>query len=160
MHECVRAQLFSCIDTFSNSRTVVCQAPLSMGFSRQEYWGGLLFPTPEDLPWPRDQTHVSRVSYVEGRVFATESLGKTVMKIELMLNILTTHQKAYWHLIMQRSHRLIICSFSGARSCVWCPGTLASCPELAWKGIPCLWDLAGPASNQKYYCLATGKIAK
>ena len=29
-----------------------CQAPLSMGFSRQEYWGGLPFPSPEDLPNP------------------------------------------------------------------------------------------------------------
>ena len=28
------------------------QAPLSMGFSRQEYWGGLPFPSPEDLPDP------------------------------------------------------------------------------------------------------------
>ena len=31
---------------------VVCQAPLSMGFPRQEYWSGLLFPSPEDLPHP------------------------------------------------------------------------------------------------------------
>ena len=30
--------------------TVACQAPLSMGFSRQEYWSGLLFPSPGDLP--------------------------------------------------------------------------------------------------------------
>ena len=30
--------------------TVACQAPLSMGFSRQEYWNGLPFPSPEDLP--------------------------------------------------------------------------------------------------------------
>ena len=28
------------------------QAPLSMGFSRQEYWSGLLFPCPEDVPKP------------------------------------------------------------------------------------------------------------
>ena len=28
--------------------TVACQAPLSMGFSRQEYWGGLPFPSPLD----------------------------------------------------------------------------------------------------------------
>ena len=27
-------------------RTVACQAPLSMGFSSQEYWSGLLFPSP------------------------------------------------------------------------------------------------------------------
>ena len=32
--------------------TVACQAPLSMGFSRQEYWSGLLFPSPGDLPDP------------------------------------------------------------------------------------------------------------
>ena len=29
------------------------QAPLSMGFSKQEYWTGLPFPPPEDLPNPR-----------------------------------------------------------------------------------------------------------
>ena len=30
--------------------TVACKAPLSMGFSKQEYWSGLPFPSPEDLP--------------------------------------------------------------------------------------------------------------
>ena len=32
--------------------TVACQAPLSMRFSRQEYWSGLPFPSPGDLPDP------------------------------------------------------------------------------------------------------------
>ena len=32
--------------------TVACQARLSMGFSRQEYWRGLSFPSPGDLPHP------------------------------------------------------------------------------------------------------------
>ena len=32
--------------------TVAPQAPLSMGFSRKEYWSGLPFPSPEDLPDP------------------------------------------------------------------------------------------------------------
>jgi len=32
--------------------TVAHQAPLSMGFSRQEYWSGLPFPSPENLPHP------------------------------------------------------------------------------------------------------------
>ena len=31
---------------------VVCQAPLSMEFSKQEYWSGLPFPPPGDLPNP------------------------------------------------------------------------------------------------------------
>ena len=32
--------------------TVACQAPLSVQFSKQEYWSGLPFPTPGDLPHP------------------------------------------------------------------------------------------------------------
>ena len=45
----MRAQ--SC-PTFATPWTVAHQAPLSMEFSRQEYWNGLLFPTPGDLPDP------------------------------------------------------------------------------------------------------------
>ena len=33
-------------------QTVAHQAPLSMGFSRREYWSGLPFPSPGDLPKP------------------------------------------------------------------------------------------------------------
>ena len=36
--------------TLATPWTVACQAPLSMGFSRQESWSGLPFPSPEDLP--------------------------------------------------------------------------------------------------------------
>ena len=36
--------------TLATSWTVACQVPLSMGFSRQEYWIGLSFPSPGDLP--------------------------------------------------------------------------------------------------------------
>ena len=38
--------------TLETPWTVACQAPLSMGFSRQEYWSGLPFPPPGDLPNP------------------------------------------------------------------------------------------------------------
>ena len=34
-------------------RTAACQAPVSMGFPRQEYWSRLPFPSPGDLPDPR-----------------------------------------------------------------------------------------------------------
>ena len=37
---------------FASPGTVARQAPLSMGFSRQEYWSGLPFPSPGDLPDP------------------------------------------------------------------------------------------------------------
>ena len=41
---------FSCVSLFAMLWTVALQAPLSMGFSRQGYWSGLLCPPPEDLP--------------------------------------------------------------------------------------------------------------
>ena len=41
----------SCL-TLATPRTVACQAPQSMAFSRQEYWSGLPFPSPGDLPNP------------------------------------------------------------------------------------------------------------
>ena len=54
--------------------TKACQAPLSMGFPRQEYWSGLPFPPPGDVPnWPRDQTHIS---CTVDRLFTTEPPGK------------------------------------------------------------------------------------
>ena len=44
--------LFSHLQLLVTQLTVACQAPLSMGFSRQEYWSGLPCP-PGDLPDPR-----------------------------------------------------------------------------------------------------------
>ena len=41
----------SCL-TLATPWTVACQAPLSMGFSRQGYWSGLPFPLPGDLTHP------------------------------------------------------------------------------------------------------------
>ena len=43
---------FSCVQLFATPWTVALQAPLSIGFSRQEYWGGLPCPPPGDLPDP------------------------------------------------------------------------------------------------------------
>ena len=49
---CVGAQPFSCIQFFATKWTVAHQAPLFVGFSRQEYWNVLPFPTPGDLLHP------------------------------------------------------------------------------------------------------------
>ena len=46
------AQSLSRVRLFGTPWTIACQAPLSMGFSRQEYWSGLPFPSPGDLPNP------------------------------------------------------------------------------------------------------------
>ena len=42
----------SCVRLFETPWTVAHQAPLSMGFSRQEYWTGLPCPSPRDFPNP------------------------------------------------------------------------------------------------------------
>ena len=44
--------MLSCVQLFATPWLVAHQAPLSMGFSRQEYWSGLPFPSPGDLPNP------------------------------------------------------------------------------------------------------------
>ena len=50
IHICMRVlSCFSRVQLFMNPWTAACQAPLSMGFSRQEYWSGLPFPTPGNL---------------------------------------------------------------------------------------------------------------
>ena len=45
-------QSFSHVQLSVTPGAVACQAPLSMEFSRQEYWSGLPFPSPGDLPNP------------------------------------------------------------------------------------------------------------
>ena len=45
-------KLLSHVQLFVTPWIVACQAPLSMGFSRQEYWSGLPFPSPRDLRNP------------------------------------------------------------------------------------------------------------
>ena len=50
---CVRSlSRFSCVQLFVTLWTIACQAPLSMGFSRQGYWSGLPCHPPGDLPNP------------------------------------------------------------------------------------------------------------
>ena len=49
---CLKVKLLSHVQLFVTPWTVACQAPPSMGFSRQEYWSELPFPSPEDLPNP------------------------------------------------------------------------------------------------------------
>ena len=45
----VKVKLLCCVQLFATPRTVAYQAPPSMGFSRQEYWSRVPFPSPGDL---------------------------------------------------------------------------------------------------------------
>ena len=67
---------FSCVRLFVTLRTVACQMPLSMGFSRQEYWSGLSFPLPGDLPDPGIKPTSLMSPALAGGFFTTEPPGK------------------------------------------------------------------------------------
>ena len=58
------------------SDSVAHQGPLSMEFSRQEYWSGLLFPTPGDLPDPGVELLPLVSLELAGGFFTTEPPGK------------------------------------------------------------------------------------
>ena len=57
-----KVKLLSRVQLFVTPGTVAHQAPLSVGFFRQEYWSGLPLPSPRGSSWPRDQTWVSRIA--------------------------------------------------------------------------------------------------
>ena len=57
-------------------RTITCQAPLSMGFPRQEYWSGLSFPIPGDVPNPAIKPTSPASPALAGEFFTTESTEK------------------------------------------------------------------------------------
>ena len=60
-HSCMLGCACSVVSNALTPWTVACRVPLSMEFYRREYWNGLPFPSPRDLPKPRNQTHFSRV---------------------------------------------------------------------------------------------------
>ena len=70
------AQSLSRVPLFATPWTVACQAPLSMGFSRQEHWNGLPFPFPGDLPNPRIEPKSPVAPELTGRFLTTEPLRK------------------------------------------------------------------------------------
>ena len=65
--------LLSHVHFFATPWTVARQAPLSMGFSRQEYWSGLPFPPPGDLPTPGIEPVSLSSSAMAGRFFTTSA---------------------------------------------------------------------------------------
>ena len=70
---CVCTKLFRCVQLFVTLWTAACRAPLSIGFSRQEYWSELAFPSPGDLPNPGIEL-VSPMSPALAGMFFTTSV--------------------------------------------------------------------------------------
>ena len=71
-----RTQLLSCVQLFVTLRTTVRQAPLSTGFSRQEYWSRLPWPPLGDLSDPGIKSHLLWLLHWQADFFTTEPPGK------------------------------------------------------------------------------------
>ena len=68
-YACMHAKSLQSCPTLCETMDVAHQAPLSMGFSRQEYWSGLPCLPPGGSSQPRDQTPVSQVYFIGKQVF-------------------------------------------------------------------------------------------
>ena len=64
---------FSHVQLFMTLQTVACQAPLSMGFSKPEYWSGLPCPPPRDLPNPEIESESLMFPALAGEFFITSA---------------------------------------------------------------------------------------
>ena len=71
----MRACVLSHVQLFVTLWTIACQAPLYMAFPGQEYWNGLPFPPPGDLPNPGIKPMSPALA---GRFFTTEPPGKPI----------------------------------------------------------------------------------
>ena len=89
MRECVLSP-FSCVQLFVNLWTVAYQAPLSMGFSRQEYWSGLSGPPPGDRPNPGIELTSLMSSALAGGFFTTNTTWEACKSTVLQQKINST----------------------------------------------------------------------
>ena len=73
-------QSLSCVQLFRTPWTLARQAPLSMEFSRKEYWSRLPFSSPGDLPNPEVELTSLRTIALPGRFFTTTTTWETPKK--------------------------------------------------------------------------------
>ena len=78
------------VHLFANTWIVAHQTPLSMGFSRQEYWSGLPFPSPADLPNPGIKP---RSPHCRQTLYCLSHQGNTEQIVLYMLN---KHFLSFW----------------------------------------------------------------
>ena len=99
-HACMLSR-FSRVSLFATLLTVACQASLSMGFSRQEYWSGLPCPSPRDLPNPGIELTSLTSSALAGRFFSTSATWKAHFTNDNVYNIL--------QMVMYIKMKIILC---------------------------------------------------
>ena len=173
---CLYAWLLSHVWLFATPWTVAHQASLSMGFSRQEYWNRLPFPTAGNLPNPgiKPQSPVSPV--LPSRFFTTASPGKPSYRLNRPIFFPLIHamrcvsERIYYHtsprrIIMMTKSKVkeeSICSkhlkdaeWIKECVCIWAAAAKShqSCPALCdpIAGSPPGSPVPGSLSRQEYW---------
>ena len=80
-HPWMHVQLLSCVRLFATLWTAARQAPLSMGFFKQEHWRGLPFPPTGGLPDSGSESSVFCASSIASGFFTVEPSGKPISHV-------------------------------------------------------------------------------
>ena len=136
-YDSLQDQSLSCVQLFVTPCTLAQQAPLSMEFSRQEYWSGQPFPSPGDLPDPgiKAQSHALQADSLPPEPPVTACRNLTKKKILLL------GQKA----ILDNSFLLLLlfsCLVVSDSATPWtkarqAPLSMGFSRQEYWSGLPC-----------------------
>ena len=136
---------FTPIRLFATPWTVAHQAPLSMGFSRQECWKGLPRPPPGDLPDPGVEPASLLSPPSAGRFLATASPGTSKSTTALgQITLLSQHTRSYAQVTRSIFVGICIWGSDGPVRIVWL---------LVPRSLPRLPHLSRPALRSNGFCL-------
>ena len=129
----------SCL-TLVTPWTVACQAPLSMGFSRQEYWSGLPFPSPGNLPDPGIEPGSPAL---QADSLPIELWGKPIELIEYLSISLSRSVHFFWrtgsHIVGADKSKM--CQVGNLRKSWCCSLKSKGCLQQAEWSPPTLWRI-------------------
>ena len=142
---------FRGVRLFVTPWTVACQAPLTAGSSRQEYWSGLPCPPPGIFPAEGLNLHLTSPA-LAGRFFTTSATWEAL------------RQQCLHQISLQANHRIQSVPYSSGESdCSYSPGSSpSSCPWLPLPWGP-LWPRslsAGQKSHEELGLRRRGKGGK
>ena len=130
--------MLSYVWLFATPWTVAHQAPLSLGFSRQEYWSGLPFPLLGDLPNPGTKPVFLESPALAGRFFTTRAIWKGL-----------TDYISHYNIETLSANQAMVQSFSGTKY-HWVPslyhmiGQVEVSIIIKWKWYIQDWTKPGP----------------
>ena len=138
----------SCVRLFATPWTVAYQAPLSVGFSRQQYRSGLPFPSPWDLPDPgikpgspalQTDTLLSEPPSNQLHLIGPSYFHYSFLSCATHLTIIDPMTHSHWKFIIKATSLMIChcCCCSAAQSCP----TLCSPMDCSTPGFPILHHL-------------------